>query len=577
MKTIKLLSFLIITISANISLAQKGGGYGMGNGGDAVVCYTDSTRSVITSVQMFDYWEQEQVMPFGKVDLGASNLSVQDKIEIVSNRISKFDPELADKIKFQALNLANNIQNYLVTSYQLPDIDDMTPQVVPTKPNCFIEQYGVQYKDLVTGQKRFYIADKFYNFPGINNDDKAGLLLHEAIYRFAILQRPSLDNSDGVRYFNYVAGSKKIDSMTLDDVKIYDSFIYTSNLRNKLCSISFSNKVPGQYLVYDEYNKVSEVCYNQQVRLNSKILLFISQGSTINLGNFYGIDKTGEILNYADKKLILSVDDGSYKINNYYLSGLRLDLSNVALLYWVNKTPFVGADMLIEGPKGFMHTCRSGIVYDLINLKPLSCTTDLQTFFYNGLNYNFGGYVKSLGNDLWQVGISNQEYSLLGSKNNAKIIIPNGAPDINSQCKSDKIVINNDLELVSGCFNKPYSFKIDGKVSQLFNDFKVELVNGKFTLNGFVKYGNVLNPTYQGLNLIKSSNYIKYDYCQNLDYNPTVEVHDSYFRKSQEYVGAVGKSYFDISNNVTVYKSDEDVEYIQSLYCNNAKFDTSNF
>jgi hypothetical protein len=237
----------------------------------------------------------------------------------------------------------------------------------------------------------------------------------------------------------------------------------------------------------------------------------------------------------------------------------------------------VGADMLIEGPKGLMLTCRSGINYDLTNMKPLSCTTDLQTVFYNGLHYNFGGYIKSLGNDLWQVGISNQEYSLWGSKNHAKIIVPNGTPDVNSQCKSDKIVINNDLELVSGCFNKPYSLKIDGKEAQLFNDFKVDLVNGKFNLNGFVKYGNVLNPTYQGLNLIKSSNYIKYDYCQNLDYKPTIIEHDSYFRKSKEYIGAAGKSYFDISTNLTVYKSDEDVEYIQSLYCNNAKFDTSNF
>ena len=137
--------------------------HGMGNGGDAVVCYTNVTRSTITSVRMFDYWEQEQVLNYGTVDLGSPQLSIQDKIDIATQSLSKFEPQLAEDIKKMALNLANNIQSYLVTSYELPEIDDANPRAVPTEPNCFIEQYAVQYKDLTTGQRRFSIAAKFYN------------------------------------------------------------------------------------------------------------------------------------------------------------------------------------------------------------------------------------------------------------------------------------------------------------------------------------------------------------------------------------------------------------------------------
>ncbi len=144
---IKTVLLLVLAVSS-YSLA---GVKVIGNGGDAVVCYTDAARSKIVSVQMFDYWEQPQVNKFGPIDLGDPQLTVQEKIKIATKRISKFDPNLADFINKNALNLANNIQNYLVTNYILPDIQDSNPKIIPSLPNCFIEQFAIQFKEPQTG------------------------------------------------------------------------------------------------------------------------------------------------------------------------------------------------------------------------------------------------------------------------------------------------------------------------------------------------------------------------------------------------------------------------------------------
>lgn len=220
--------FLIVGMVAKAGPITSGGG-------DAVVCYADPLRITIVSVQMFDHWEQDQVLHYsGGVDLGGPGLSIQDKIILATDRINNFDTDLASYIKTVALSLADNSSTFLVTAATLPEIDDAHPLVLPNLPNCYVEQFAVQYKDLVSGQRRFAIADKFYSHAATSNDTKAGLLLHEAIYRYAI-SKGSVTNSDGVRYFNYAISTTKLNSGYAND---YHQYIINANLNFNGCTFN---------------------------------------------------------------------------------------------------------------------------------------------------------------------------------------------------------------------------------------------------------------------------------------------------------------------------------------------------
>ena len=144
MKNRKLtLGALLLGFSA-IPVAQAGV-RDIGNGGDAVVCYTDANRKTITSIELFYHWEMSRIMPIqGGIQLGAPSLSVPDKIALATERMAIHDPELANVIRQVATSMANGISSYLVTGAELPEIDDTNPRLIPGG-TCYMEQFAVQW------------------------------------------------------------------------------------------------------------------------------------------------------------------------------------------------------------------------------------------------------------------------------------------------------------------------------------------------------------------------------------------------------------------------------------------------
>ena len=220
--------FIVVLCFLPISLFAQG--HDIGNGGDGVICYTDLSRTEIVSTEMFDYWENSHVANIpGGIQLGANELSVQEKIDIATNRLKYFDEKFASDVRTIALGMADNIQNYLVTPEQLPEINDAHPRMLPVSP-CFIEQFAVQWQDLKTGARRFAISKKFYHFSGTSNNTRVGIILHEALYRLAILR--GAQNSDGVRYFNYVLATNLFEG---EDLASYVHHLQKANLDDKRC------------------------------------------------------------------------------------------------------------------------------------------------------------------------------------------------------------------------------------------------------------------------------------------------------------------------------------------------------
>jgi len=238
------LTIIFITLFANDLLAQ---GHDIGNGGNGVVCYTDLNRKNLVSVELFDYWESERTFPVaGGLQLGPAYLSVQEKIILATSRLAAFDPKLADDVRTIALSMANNIQDFLVTPEMLPEINDANPRVLPSSP-CYIEQFAVQWREPRTGLRRFAISDKFYHFSSTSNDTRAGIILHEALYRVAILN--GAVDSDGVRYFNYLIATRKFEDLDLD---FYVKHLEQANLADKRCRLTKNSALNVQVYIRGE-------------------------------------------------------------------------------------------------------------------------------------------------------------------------------------------------------------------------------------------------------------------------------------------------------------------------------------
>lgn len=572
MKTIKYIGLFIAILSLTPSaFAQKDGGYGMGNGGDAVVCYTDSTRSTITSVQMFDYWEQEQVLHFGKVDLGASSLSVQDKIQMVVYRIAKFDPVLAEEIKSKALNLANNIQNYLATSYQLPEIDDANPKVIPTQKNCFIEQYGVQYKDVITGQRRFLISDKFYNFPGTSNDDKAGLILHEAIYRYAILQNSVLNNSDGVRYFNYIVASKKIESLALFDINPYVTYLKIAGIFPLDCKV-----VDGVYLISTSWK--SRAYFNQIIKIGSDIEILLPRSATIEYSSYSQTFSFSRDEDYNFKNIpsiIFNITDknglkNSYS-TNYSFSVKQSPSEQLISFYYSSAMP--GSQLkFFTGPLNRTYSCYGGTYDRNLQIMTDCYTSDLVN--YNGEQYKFY-YIRNEASGLWSVYNNNySKFNILGSTKNLKII-PYRDNGLNSH-----IVVDNNLNIIEANIdsdspyqiikeNKNFPVIVNGSKLFIGEHMKINVINGVYTLTFVTAEQEYKKPTIKNMRLINTNDPLlvdpsiaAYNYCKKMGYNGGGE-----YASRSEYIGFNGEQFFDLATDNVIYKTDEDVRVIDYVKC----------
>ena len=564
MKANKILSAVVLMFGLH---AYAGPEHGMGNGGDAVVCYTDATRSTITSVQMFDYWEQEQVAKYGKIDLGAANLSVQDKIQIAVNRIAKFDPELATKIQKISMGLANNINSYLVTNYILPEIEDMNPKVIPTQLNCFIEQFAVQYKDVLTGTRRFYISEKFYNSVYISNESRAGLILHEAIYRNAILTS-SVSNSDGTRFFNYFISTRAFNTMNLDRLEDYIKIIADVGLMPDVCKIKddFYLKQTSVY-VSDSFI----FCFNQilhfgNVKLEvgpTKEILYFSNGPGFKILSRYG---------YGESEFNVQLEN----INGFsgrYISESEILVEGNSVKFTRIKPGFGFIKPKMLGPLNKYYECDS---FD-VNFKK----NELSGCRFYIANNNFNNFSKN-DDGTWTVtvnsytiGSSQLKLPALGSK---KSLLIDVASSRSSPWAYQPIIVDNQLNLISGLSRidvpNQMSVEIDGHNHNI-DKFSVTQVNGNYVLNFTSTIQLFEHPRIRNLRIIDSLNN---DKDAGSVFCPIQGLDRGYSNLTKtEYIGIQAEQFYDVATNSVVYKTDEEVTILDRLVCLPKEFNTQDY
>lgn len=159
-----------------------------GNGGDVLVRRAPGS----IDVKLLDFYENSLPPRSFVVDLGAPTLSVDDKVKLALARLERLDSGRADLYRqWYATFLAEACFLRDITLVDIPDSADVARPV-----GYEVEQIAVQIEPRFPEDRRYTI--NFDLWRHLDNDAKAGLILHELIYREAI--KFNAEDSRGVRY-----------------------------------------------------------------------------------------------------------------------------------------------------------------------------------------------------------------------------------------------------------------------------------------------------------------------------------------------------------------------------------------
>lgn len=517
----KYILILFTFVTSQLSFA----GVRVGNGGDALVCYQDDTHQQRISIDMFDYWEHQQLnLPFGPINLGAKNLTVQDKIGIAVNRLMFFDPTLANEINVIALSIANHINDFLVTQDQLPEITDAHPKALPKNANCFITQFAIQWENTQDGIRRFYISKDLYEDPATNNDTRAGLILHEALYRYAIVN--GAKNSDGVRYFNFTLAT---DFLRTADLIQYANILNTSELNYRECSLL--NEPYSGSIHIDRNNKS---CFSGSLSLNKTILVHYTDQQ------FY-FEPSSQSLRDIKPGVQFSKING--KLTTPFKSNIKkMELRKRYLTLTSNELPELKFNNEILNPI----SCLNKATFDL----DLSSVTECE------INPHYIQLPNGDSFSIWRRVLFNGSIITFNFQQPAEI-------KMNVPSKS-KILIDPSyptLFSASGVLINGWSMKDIKYLKNGFMGKTKEFLLNNNQMEFFVK--EKIDPLYLGLKVIlQNTQSDLISLCENKSKDFTYEEHTV----TKEYITASEKVY-DFDRAVAVLISDSYVNRVNSLEC----------
>lgn len=211
----KMVLSIFTTILALSSCAKESvkkvvvNGHSVGNGGDVVVCDSNYESMNDKKMMILDYYQASNdwgMMP----DLGGTELSVDEKVHLVIQRIAKKDPNRA-ALYAEYYNSFWDEAEILTYGY-FPEIPDDGPISLPGA-DCVVEQAAYQQKPILDHDKRYYFKGELWQ--KLDSDERAGLILHEIIYRETISAGEK--DSRTARYFNALAASGHIHQMGYKD------------------------------------------------------------------------------------------------------------------------------------------------------------------------------------------------------------------------------------------------------------------------------------------------------------------------------------------------------------------------
>lgn len=228
----------LMAMSVNALAGDKG------NGGDAVVCR--DSRGEIISAELLDYYEGKNLRGLKyQAEVSDVRKFTEDKV----NLIKVHDPKLGEALQEVVNSLVDasekfgglreqRIEEILFTSAELENIQDSEHLTFPR--GCGVEQLAIRVDKKYPEDPAFIIQkDIWKKLPQI---DKAGLILHEAIYKYYVDTYDEI-NSRNARYYNQMTSSLGMEEFNftryvtfankagIRQVKKEHRYILTSTLR----------------------------------------------------------------------------------------------------------------------------------------------------------------------------------------------------------------------------------------------------------------------------------------------------------------------------------------------------------
>lgn len=195
MKTTGVLALFLSAVCVQSAMA----GIQKGNGGDVVVCGNGYPR-------LYDYYEAEQRWKLPVVY--SSERTVDAKVRDLIGRIARLNPRRATVYTKWFESFYNETE--FLAGVELIDIPDTGDGFIPS--GCVLKQAAVQRQMRFPNEKRFTVQNDI--FMAMDDDNKAGLILHELILREASEFRGH-ESSINARYFHAQIASRAIESMDL--------------------------------------------------------------------------------------------------------------------------------------------------------------------------------------------------------------------------------------------------------------------------------------------------------------------------------------------------------------------------
>lgn len=183
----------------------------VGNGGIVVGGTCDPDDRSAETLQVLDFYETDGDAP-RRIDLGDETSSVTEKLEIAMRRLERLDSPRASLYRQWLAEFDRDSTDY-------PDQTDFPPPadtgriVGPLPDGCIAKQIIAQRQTSGTHHRRYLIKRKL--FDQLDDENEAGLRLHEIVYRDAI--RRGAYTSEATRVFVRALASSDFDQMESSD------------------------------------------------------------------------------------------------------------------------------------------------------------------------------------------------------------------------------------------------------------------------------------------------------------------------------------------------------------------------
>ncbi len=238
---------LIFTFLFTANIAQARRGIADSGGGTVISCEDNS-------YSLLDYWEANQRGLIIKFEEG---IEFDYKVEILLDRLAKFNPIRARKYRKYWDNFFREAM--FVDTENLGIVTDVGP--VPVPLGCELIQAAGQLVDLLPGDPRYYISQPVWN--KLSETDKAGLVIHEIIYRDYLEEKLNVPTTRKIRYFNLLLGSNSLELFNTDKQK------YDISFKLGLSSFQTTKNFPIKILECDYYCEALKVTFNEKGTIQS--------------------------------------------------------------------------------------------------------------------------------------------------------------------------------------------------------------------------------------------------------------------------------------------------------------------